>query len=515
VTDEAGEIVSARMQRILLDIADLAPLEEVADRLARAAVELTGAEYGALGVYAPGGHLERFVTVGISDRVRDRIGDAPTGAGLLGEFARSAKAILLDDITDHPSSTGLPPNHPPMGPFLGVPVIYGEQVLGAFYLSRPPGGPSFGEDDQSILSALAPYAAIAMSNAVTLEREQYRADSANVIARAANEIQAASSDEEVCSALLAALTRLAPGASVFVQLDDEEPCQVHGDSERSFEQLGEVPRLAGPTRRVRIDELEVCVADGGVDLPVRIAVAVETVVPEGLDEAMRQLCDLGSAGIAAGLRREAEAALERYAIRDAIARDLHDDLIQSIYAIGLGLRQHTDDPAELKATLTRTTHGLSEVMRDLRSYIAQLSRGPDSLTEPERLRLRIEALLDGAVPPPEWKHEIKLGDDALTPKFERQLYLIVREAVSNVHRHAEATRAHLSLTADDETLYLVVSDDGQGYDRQTVPPSAVGLRSIEERVADLDGSVVMDSSPSEGTTIRATFPIASPSGVQP
>jgi two-component system sensor histidine kinase DevS len=503
------------MQRILLDIADLAPLEEVADRLARAAVELTDAEYGALGVYASDGNLERFVTVGMSDEEREGIGDPPTGAGLLGEFARSGTAIRLDDIADHASAVGPPARHPPMGPFLGVPVIYGEQVLGAFYVSRSPGAASFGEDDEAVLSALAPYAAIAMSNAVTLERERYRADSANVIARAANEIQAASSDEEVCSALLVALHRLAPQAIVLVQLDDEEPCEANGHNERLIEQLSEVDRLAGPTRRLQLDNLEVCVADGGVDLPVRIAVALAGVVPEGLDDAMRRLCDLGSAGIAAGLRREAEAALERYAIRDAIARDLHDDLIQSIYAIGLGLRQHTDDPAELKAILTRTTHGLSEVIRDLRSYIAQLSRGPDSLTEPERLGLRIETLLDSAVPPPEWKHEIELGDDALTPRFERQLYLIVREAVSNVHRHAAASRARLSLTRDGETLYLEVGDDGRGYDRQTVPANAVGLRSIEERVADLGGSVVMDSSPSEGTTIRATFPIGSLSGVQP
>lgn len=503
------------MQRILLDIADLAPLEEVADRLARAAVELTDAEYGALGVYAPDGHLERFVTVGVSEELRERIGDPPRGVGLLGEFARTGVSLLLDDMADHPSAVGLPPEHPPMGPFLGVPVSYGEQVLGAFYVARAPEGSPFSEHDQNVLSNLAPYAAIAMSNAVTLERERYRADSANVIASAANEIHASSSDEEVCAALLSALRQLAPEASVLVQLDDEEPCESAGHDERLIDQLGELPRLSGPTRRIQVDEYEVCVADGGVDLPVRIVVAHTGVVPEGLDDAMRQLCDLGSAGIAAGMRREAEAALERYAIRDAIARDLHDDLIQSIYAIGLGLRQHSEDPVELRAILTRTTHGLSEVIRDLRSYIAQLSRGPDSLSEPERLRLRIEALLDGAVPPPEWKHEIELGDDALTPKFERQLYLIVREAVSNVHRHAQASRARLSLTREVETLYLEVSDDGQGYDRQTVPSNAVGLRSIEERVADLGGSVVMESSESTGTTIRATFPLGSPTGVQP
>jgi signal transduction histidine kinase len=508
VSEIQNDIFSARRPHILLDIAELAPLEEVAERLARAALELTGAQYGAIGVYGPDSQLDHFVTVGISDEHREAIGEPPTGIGLLGDFARAGVAINLGDMSEHRSAVSLPRKHPPMGPFLGVPVVSGEQVLGAFYVCGRPGDPPFSAEDQRQLTDLAPYAAIAMSNAATLDRERARADSASVVATAANSIQGATSDDELCSALLVALRQLAPGAEVFVRLDDQPPCE-SGDLDDSgpFESLEDVPRLLGPTRRITEDERVIYVADGGVDLLVRIAVALDRTVPAGLDDAMRRLCDLGSAGISASLQRKAEASLERYAIRDAIARDLHDDLIQSIYAIGLGLREPTDDPVAMRATLVRATEGLNEVIRDLRSYIAQLSSGPDTLGGAARLKLRIEALLDGAAPPPEWQRTIDLGDDALEPSFERQLYLIVREAVSNVHRHAQATSASVSMMRRGNTLYLDVKDDGRGYDRQAVSTNAVGLRSIEERVTDLGGSVVMESAESRGTAVRATFPI--------
>ena len=235
------------------------------------------------------------------------------------------------------------------------------------------------------------------------------------------------------------------------------------------------------------------------------------ITPEGADtdrepvrftrEAMRALARL----CVAAAMREAEAALERYEERDAIARDLHDDLIQSIYAVGLSLRAALSaQPDEIRRALSKGVDDLSAVIRDLRSFIAQLSAAPPTVSSQEMLAMRIRALLAG-ISRPTWDIDVDFGGGPLARQLERQLYMIVREAVSNVVRHADAHTASLALRREGDRLRLEVRDDGVGFDRSAVPVDSVGLRSIERRVADLGGSVVIDSAPGHGTSIVATF----------
>ena len=123
------------------------------------------------------------------------------------------------------------------------------------------------------------------------------------------------------------------------------------------------------------------------------------------------------------------------------------------------------------------------------------------------LPTRIGSLLQEAGTRTRWKSDIQLGDQPLGRQAERQLYLVVREAVSNVERHADASSASLHLERRGDILHLEVTDDGRGFDRSSVSEDSVGLRSMEERVADLGGSIVIASTPGQGTSLIATMPV--------
>ena len=370
---------SPDLRSAVLAIVELQPLETVLRRLASVARALTDADYAAVGAYDDELRLEHFETAGMTNEERAKLPHPPSGSGLIGLFAHEPVTVNVSDGTSHPAAAGTPQGHPPMGPFLGVPVLYGGRTLGAFYVTRLPGRPAFSADEQDQLESLAPYAAIAIRNAEAMELERRRAES--------------------------------------------------------------------------------------------------------------------------------QATLDRHAVRDAIARDLHDDVIQAIYAVGLGLRAGRAGDSEAKdRAIDRASAELQAVIADLRAYIHRLSADPDALEPDAMLVERLRELVAQGGSAPAWRLDIELGDHPVEPQLGRQIYLIAREMISNVIRHAAASDAALSLIRDGETLVITIRDNGRGFDRSAVPDSAVGLRSIEQRVADLDGSALIESSPGGGTTITATLP---------
>lgn len=370
---------SPDLSSAVLAIVKRQPLEAVLRRLADIARTLTDADHAAVGAYDEELKLEHFETAGISDDERAMFPHPPTGEGLIGLFAHDSATVNIADAPSHESASGAPDGHPPMGPFLGMPVVYGDRTLGAFYVTRGPGSPSFSDDEQDQLESLAPYAAIAIRNAEAMELEQRRA--------------------------------------------------------------------------------------------------------------------------------EGVAALDRHAVRDAIARDLHDDVIQAIYAVGLGLRTGRAGDGEAKdQAIDRASAELQAVIADLRAYIHRLEADPNALEPDTMLEERLYELISHGGSELAWQLDIALGDRQLEPQLGRQIYLIAREMISNVVRHANAKTASLSLLSEGETLVIAVHDNGRGFDRSAVPDSAVGLRSIEQRVADLDGSALIESSPGDGTAITATLP---------
>ncbi len=141
------------------------------ERMVRAAVELAGARYGALGVLAPGGEgLSEFVHYGMDPATVARIGSLPKGMGLLGLLVRRPEAIRIADLATHPESVGFPPGHPPMSSFLGAPVRVRGQVFGILYLTDKRDGGEFSDEDQQLVTALAVAAGGAVENARLQER---------------------------------------------------------------------------------------------------------------------------------------------------------------------------------------------------------------------------------------------------------------------------------------------------------------------------------------------------------
>ena len=414
-----------------------------------------------------------------------------------------------------------------MGPFLGVPVIYASEPIGAFYVARPPGRELFSQQEQERLEELAPYAAIAMANARMLEGEHRRVAIAEALAAAARSLQRGTDERQIGEVLADALE------AIFADAAELAACWSTADAEHQHP-----PRWDGTTLCQALDRFvdarsepgQVDDAELGAELVPgrhctvhvtrlddggRLALAVAHPVPVTISDegrvALSTLAEIGAIALAAARRREAEAALERYAVRDEIARDLHDDLIQSIYAIGLSLRATaTAEAGVLESALSKARDDLNVVIRDLRSYIAHLSERPQELTRGAILAARIDSMVRDPGMRVPWTVVLELGDPSLGRRLERQLYLIVREAVSNVERHANANAASLRLQRRGNVLHLEISDDGWGFDRSAVPDGSVGLRSIEQRVAELGGSVVIASAPGEGTSLIATLPTEEP-----
>lgn len=143
-----------------------ASLEVVLHRVAEIAADVIGARYAAIGVLAPDGRLlERFVTHGITDEERERVGPPPTGHGILGLVIREARPIRLPDLTRHPDSYGFPPHHPKMRSFLGVPVVGRRGIFGNLYLTEKLGDQLFTDEDEHIAVLLAAMTAAAVENA--------------------------------------------------------------------------------------------------------------------------------------------------------------------------------------------------------------------------------------------------------------------------------------------------------------------------------------------------------------
>jgi len=171
--------VEDRLRRLLdavVSVASDLSLPDTLRRIVGLAVELAGAEYGALGVIGPDGLLNQFVTAGVDDELRRRIGDLPTGHGILGVLIEDPRPLRIADLKAHGASVGFPPNHPPMTTFLGVPLRVRDTVFGNLYLTEKRGGGEFTDRDEDVVVALAAAAGIAVENARLFEEARRRGE---------------------------------------------------------------------------------------------------------------------------------------------------------------------------------------------------------------------------------------------------------------------------------------------------------------------------------------------------
>jgi signal transduction histidine kinase len=149
--------------------ADLA-LEKVLQRVVDQACSLLDAGYGAISVITDQNRIESFVTAGISDELRARIGPPPVGHGLLGVVLNEGQRLRIPDLMTDSRAHGFPPHHPPMHSLLAVPVVCQGPFRGNLYLAEKQGAPEFSEEDEETLIRFALTAAIAIDNAYLHQR---------------------------------------------------------------------------------------------------------------------------------------------------------------------------------------------------------------------------------------------------------------------------------------------------------------------------------------------------------
>ena len=372
----AGPIYAA-LDAAVRGIAGLASVDDVLQVIVDRVRPLVGAQYAALGIVDAEGRIERFITSGMDDETRRRIGALPEGRGLLGLIIHEKRSFVIADLNTDPRRFGFPPNHPPMRSFLGVPITIKGISLGRLYLTNKIGADEFSEEDQSLVETFALHAGIAMENA------------------------------------------------------------------RLHEQLQ------------------------------RLAVVDE---------------------------------------RERISKDLHDGIIQNMYAVGLSLEDvpelMADDRAEAAARVERAIDAIHLAIQDIRNFIFGLR---PELLEGGSLVAGLAALVE------EYRHntiidlELRLPDDAPEPPAEviGHLLAIAGGSLSNVVRHSQASRASVELAATDDgaTLVLTIEDNGVGFD-----PAAVvklghqGLANTRERAVQIGGSAGIDSRRGRGTRIIVTIP---------
>jgi signal transduction histidine kinase len=366
------------LDQAIRGISGVLDLDRVLQLITDRVRDLVQAQYAAIGIVDAQGAIERFITSGLSDQDRERIGDLPHGRGLLGLIIRENRSYRIPNIGNHPERYGFPPNHPEMESFLGMPITIGGATVGRLYLTNKLGMAEFSEDDLGLVEMFALHAGIAIENA------------------------------------------------------------------RLHDQVG------------------------------RLAIVDE---------------------------------------RDRISRDLHDSVIQAIYAQTLALDDVPeligDEPAEAARRVDDAIDALHAVIRDIRNFIfglrpALLESG--SLTDGLG-HLATELRRNGAV-----EVLVSVPDDAaatedLPIEVVAELLAVTREALSNIARHASATRASVDLAATPRELRLELSDDGRGFDAgRPADGGHHGLANMRARIEALAGRFEVTSDPDSGTRIIILLP---------
>jgi signal transduction histidine kinase len=511
-------------------------LPAVLRAIVEGACRLADARYGALGVIGPdGGHLIEFVTVGVDDETRARIGHEPEGHGILGLLIREQRPLRLADLSQHPDSFGFPPNHPPMTSFLGVPVRVREEVFGNLYLCEKEGATEFSETDEELVSALAVAAGIAIENARLFDERQRREQLLETVAEINRDLLAGAPMGAALDAIAAGARRIAAADSTAIMLadgedelrvvasDDDEMVDIR---DRTVPVVGtaagdafsgaELQRITDPTSdpRVRIDVLG-STADGEVIYaPLAAVEGCLGVLRVGRSKAGHPFDDRDIGAIEAFGRQAALAVelvrsredrdrLGRLEDRERIARNLHDTVIQRLFAVGMML-QAIAPSATRSADRDRLMQAVDEIdatIREIRSSIFALeahqhtglrSEILDVVNETaERAGLKANVSFDGPI---DAGIDSEVADDVLA---------VLREALSNVARHADASSVDVRVDARDG-IALAVADDGRGIDPD--PARRSGLANLACRAEARGGEFVVDPRASGGTLLRWSIP---------
>jgi signal transduction histidine kinase len=523
-------------------------LEAVLDRLLETARELTGARYAALGVLdADRVELARFITRGIDEETHRAIGDLPRGRGILGVLISEPKPLRLDDVTADPRSYGFPVNHPPMHTFLGVPVTIRGEAWGNLYLTEKAGGGPFDEADEAAVTVLADWAAIAIENArlytsletrsAELERAVRGFEATSAIATA---LGTETSIDRVLELVVKRARALVEARSVVVLLRENDDLvlaaaagQVGRGEGRRIPVVGSTTgEVLASERPRRIDDVEsqlripaerLGVSDASVALLVPLvyrgrALGVlaafdrlsgdESFTADD-EQVMRSFA--ASAATAVATARTVEADRLRHSLQAAEAergrwaRELHDETLQALGGLNVLLKSagRSSDPEVLRDAITDATEHVTREIENLRAIITELR--PAALDE-LGLAPALATLVSRVASTSGLEVDTAIAiDGRLEAEQETTAYRVVQEALSNVVKHAEATKAEVRVAMDGGELRITVADDGHGFDPEATT-GGFGLVGMRERI-DLAGGSLAIGPNDPGTRVEVSLPV--------
>jgi signal transduction histidine kinase len=537
----AGHDQMDRLLRVIVDIGSDLSLDSTLHRIAVAAKEVTQARYAALAVRAPDSTLLSFVHAGIDDDVVRLIGHLPVGKGVLGVPIDENAALRLDDLTAHPATAGFPDHHPPMSAFVGMPITIRGVAFGTLYVTDDAPQRQFSDADEIAVRALASAAATAIDNAQLFERVQMSARWTEASREITTVLLGGSQPTVPAMQLIAERARELTGAEqaiVLVPTDDDVPdaevdslvvdtaVGVHvedvlgqripvdgsttGEVFRSgspliteafrhpiqaFTDVGQRPAIVMP----------LCANDSVLGV---IAVARNDSQPPFDDSYLDLVSDFARhAAMALTLSnaRERQHELTVLGDRERIAHDLHDHVIQRLFAAGMDLQgtiARSRSP-EVVDRLSRTVDDLQATINDIRNTIFELQAGNDAGST---FRGRVERLIADLTDNRNLIAELRTSGplSVVGVDLSRHAEAVITEAISNCVRHADASRLTVRVTAAD-FLAVEVVDNGRGIPPENTRRS--GLSNIRQRAEQLGGTCEFSTPPDGGTQVRWSVPL--------
>ncbi len=524
---EAGLVLSSELS-----------LDAVLQRIVEVAAAISGARYGALGVVDHTGVIREFITTGVTSEQRAAIGHIPVGKGLLGLLIREQRPIRIPEIGEDPRSVGFPPNHPPMKSFMGAPVTARGKVFGNIYLTEKVGEREFSEEDEQALIVLAAQAGIAIENARLYAEAGRRERWLDGVREVSALIMSGAEANEALELIARRAMELVDADLATVAIpgsDAGELTIAAAAGARATDILGATfPRrdsLSGDAvaadRAMLVEDASaadaahqpiVRIGDVGPAMFVPLAGGLGTLAVanhrggRSFDDDEVQLIQTFATQAVVALEYErAQRQAQRLLVmedRERIGKELHDGVIQSLFAVGMGLQgaaAMSTDPETAKR-LDDAVAEIDGAIRDLRNYIFGLRPG---ILADRQLDQALRQLAKDFEEKTEVVTVVEVDADVAAALAARAADVIqmAREALSNVGRHAHASTCRVSLRRDGASAVLEVDDDGRGFDDADAGAGGQGLDNLRTRAEALGGAASVATSAASGTTVTIELPL--------
>lgn len=513
-------------------------LAAVLRRAVDAARTIASAQYAALGVLGPDGHLEQFIHAGMDEAAVAAIGDLPRGRGVLGALIHDPRPIRLASIAADPRSSGLPPGHPPMSSFLGVPIQSRGEIYGNLYLTNRLGAAEFTAEDEELVLAVAATAGVAVENARLYEESRRQQEWLRASAEISRELVQDSTATEILTRIADVVLRLAAADVVTVVFPATTPDDVTVQVARGHQAkalLGYTYPAAGSLaveamtsgHGIRVDAADgryvvhlqsafdvgpvmACPLAGEVGVRAAVMVGRTSGSPAFTAEDLR-MAEAFASHAAIGLeladRREGLRQLAVLEDRHRIARDLHDHVIQRLFATGLSVQAaavRSTDPT-VAARLQAAVDDMDDTIRQIRTSIFGLQEVRGVRSTPRAVLADLVAELEPVLG---FAPDLSLDgpvDTVLGPEILEDAQAVLREGLTNVAKHSDADRVSVSVSVSARHITIEIVDNGT-----SVPATAgrcSGLANLERRATLRSGALTLGHGP-EGTTLRWTAAVA-------